>query len=343
MSFRAWLSIVTLLLIGLVVFLARKDIALAWNELANANVWILLLTIPAVLLGHVAAGEMMFSYLRRRDSSLKIGFVKAARLSMEMNFVNHVLPSGGVSGLSYMTWRLGTVGVSAGRAALAQMVRFAMQFTAFVLLLLVAVVAMALMGLVNRYVLLLSIGMAVLIVGLLVGVVFVLNSDKRVASFSYGVTRFVNRLVRIVSFGRVEELLKRRVVEAFLHDLQGDFTVLKKEKRKLVVPLLWGFVSNIADVALFFVAIWALGVVASPAPIFIAYGLASLSGVFVATPGGAGAYEAIMISFLSFAGVASAVAIAATLLARIVLMALTIGVGYFLYQHALIAYGKRRR
>lgn len=343
MSFRTWLSIITLVLIGLVIFFAREDLVLAWHELGNANIWILLLIVPAVLLGHIAAGEMMFSYLRHKDKSLGVGAVKSARLSMELNFVNHVLPSGGVSGLSYMTWRLGTLGVSPGRSALAQMVRFAMQFTAFVVLLLVAVISMALMGLANRYIVLLSIGMAILVIGVLVGVIFLLNNDLRIKKFSYGATRFVNWLVRFVSFGKVPEVLGRKIVESFLNELQDDYQVLKREKRHLGVPLIWGFVSNIADVSVFFLAFWALGAITNPAPIFIAYGLSSISGVFVATPGGAGAYEAIMISFMSLAGVAGSISIAAVLLGRIILMLITIGAGYFVYQHALITYGRKKR
>ena len=53
-----------------------------------------------------------------------------ARMALELNFVNHTLPSGGVSGISYMTWRLGKLGVSPGRAASAQVVRYVAGFIA---------------------------------------------------------------------------------------------------------------------------------------------------------------------------------------------------------------------
>jgi uncharacterized membrane protein YbhN (UPF0104 family) len=79
----------------------------------------------------------------------------------------------------------------------------------------------------------------------------------------------------------------------------------------------------------------------NPAPILIAYGVASSAGFFVFTPGGAGAYEAIMIGFLAIAGLNKGTAIAGIVLTRTILLLGTIILGYLFYQHALVKYGKR--
>ena len=59
------------------------------------------------------------------------------------------------------------------------------------------------------------------------------------------------------------------------------------------------------------------------------------------TPGGAGAYEAIMVGFLTVAGINPGVALLAILLTRVLLMLGTIVAGYAFYQQAILAHGKR--
>src|SRR5690606_26360485 len=85
---------------------------------------------------------------------------------------------------------------------------------------------------------------------------------------------------------------------------------------------------------------WALGAPVDPAIVLIAYGLSSITAITVVTPGGAGAYEAVMIAFLASAGVAADIAIAGTLLARVILMVGTIVFGYLFYQDTIVRHGK---
>ena len=94
---------VTLVLIGVIIYFSRHELLHAWELLGRVNIWILLLLIPGQILVYYAGGEMIFSYLRAKKSIDDVPPWALARMSLEMNFVNHVLPSGGVSGVSYMT------------------------------------------------------------------------------------------------------------------------------------------------------------------------------------------------------------------------------------------------
>jgi uncharacterized protein (TIRG00374 family) len=342
MSFRAWLSTITLVLIAVIIFFSRHELVHAWQLLSRVNLWILLLLIPGQLLVYYAGGEMMFSYLRAKKSIEHISPLGLARMSLEMNFVNHVLPSGGVSGISYMGWRLGGFGVSQGRSAMAQVVRYSMGFAAFIALLVVAVLIVTIDGGINRWIILVSSALVTGMLGVSVAVMFIMNSTKRMAWFASWVTRFVNNLVRRVTFGRKRAVLGHETVDHFFDELHKDYLALKADKRVLVRPFLWGLVYNAADVALFVITFWALGFIVNPAPVLIAYGVASVAGFFVVTPGGAGAYEAIMVAFLAVAGLAQGTAIAGIVLARVILLLGTIGLGYLFYQHAILKYGKKR-
>ena len=342
MSFRAWLSVTTLVLIGIIIYFSRHELTHAWELLERVNIWILLLLVPGQLLVYYAGGEMIFSYLRAKHSIERVSPLELARMSLEMNFVNHVLPSGGVSGISYMTWRLGKLGVTPGRATMSQVVRFATQFAALIALIALSVVIVTVDGNVNRWIILVSSILVSGMVGVILGCMYLMSSTKRITAFGNWLVRFTNRLVARVSFGRRRHLLAQDRVEVFFTEMHHDYLALRQDKGMLMKPFLWGIVFTVADVALFVITFWALGEAVNPAPILIAYGVAALAGFFVVTPGGAGAYEAIMVAFLAVAGVGGSVAIAGIVLTRVILLLGTIIFGYVFYQLALVKYGKRR-
>lgn len=340
MSFRVWLSIFTVVVLGMIVFFSRHEIYNAWTLLEQVNLWILALLIPGQILVYYAGGEMSFTYLRSKKSIGHVSAPELARMALEMNFVNHALPSAGVSGMSYMTWRFGHYGVSPGRATMAQVVRYATSFASFITLLLIAVFIITIDGHINRWILLFS----SLLVGAMVSVtalgVFLLSSTTRINRFSAWLVAFTNRTVKRLTMGRKQFVLNGAKVDTYFNELHQDYIALARDRKMLIKPYLWGIVYAAGDACLFMIAFFALGTFVNPAIILIAYGLASLAGFFVITPGGAGAYEAVMVAFLAIAGVTSDTAIAGILLARVILLLGTIVLGYFFYQHAILHYGK---
>ncbi|HET8883962.1 MAG TPA: lysylphosphatidylglycerol synthase transmembrane domain-containing protein [Candidatus Saccharimonadales bacterium] len=343
MSFRAWLSLATLVFITIIIFFSRQELVHAWQLLEQVNVWILLLLIPVQLLVYYAGGEMIFSYLRQKKAINDVKRLTLARMSLEMNFVNHVLPSGGVSGISYMGWRLGGYGVSPSKSTMAQVVRYAMGFVAFTALLAVAIVIVTIDGSINRWIILVSSALATVMMAAIAGFAYLMSSPKRMTQFAGWTVRTTNKLVRRITFGRRKIVLYNAQVNNFFDEMHKDYLALRSDKKVLLKPFLWGLLMTAADVSLFLITFWALGIVVNPAPILIAYGVAAMAGFFVITPGGAGAYEAIMIAFLAVAGLSQGTAIAGIVLTRVILLLGTIGLGYLFYQHAILKYGKGRR
>lgn len=339
MSIRRWLNIVTLLLIVILLVVSRHEIVQAWKLLTSVNVWILLLIIPAQALTYYSSGAMIFSYLKRKEK-LRANSLETMKMSLELNFVNHILPSGGVSGASYMAWRLKHIGVGAGRATLAQAVRVVATFAAFLVLLLISLIVITLDGGINRLTILVTSGLASTIVFGTLFLMYVLNSRTRLSSFSRFLTNAVNKFGRKF-LRRSVPLVKAETVAYFFTELHDDYLMLKKEPRLLIRPMLWGVVYNLAEVSLFLVAFWALGTPVNPAPLLIAFGLATVAGFFFVTPGGAGGYELVMIAFLASAGIDQGATVAAVLLARTLLIIGTIASGSIFYYVALEKHGKR--
>jgi len=342
MSIRTWISLITLAFLGLIVYGARNEIAHALHLLRYVDMEILWLLIPFQLLSYLMAGEMMFSYLRAKKAINEVPLMSQGRMALEMNFVNHVLPSAGVSGMSYMTWRMGKYGVTPGRATLAQLIRFVIGFASFATLLLVSLLIITIDGHINRWIIFVS---AVMIIGMFAASaagIFLISGERRYRRFSQWVSRTINTIVRTITFGKHKRILQLQTVVDFFEEINKDYRIILREKKLLRGPYVWGLAFNVFEVLLFMTAFWALGASVNPAAVLIAYGLASGASFFVATPGGAGAYEVVMAAFLVAAGVDNKVAIAGTVLTRVILLLGTIIVGYVFYQDALVRYGKTK-
>lgn len=337
-SGRTWVSVITITFLALVLYLARHEIEKAYGLLGQVNLWVLVLLLPLQFVSYYAAGEMIFSYLKRQKHIKQAGPLMLTRLALEMNFVNHVLPSGGVSGISYMGWRLKHFGVSASRSTTAQLVRMVSAFGSFTVLLLIAVILMIFDGDINRWVVGSTVGLVSIMFGAFFIVVYLLNHERRLTTVSRRLVAVANRVARL--FG-MKRRITREPLEKFFGEIREDYRLIRGKKGMLFVPFLWGLLFNVAEVAMFYVAFLALGYPINPAPLVIAYGLAGVAGFFMVTPGGAGAYEAIMVTFLAVAGLNPGVALLGILLTRVLLMLGTIAAGYVFYQQAILKYGKQ--
>ncbi len=341
LSARGWLTVITLVLLGVVIFFAQGQILKAWELIGSINLWILALLIPVQFFSYYATGGMIFSYLRSKGDLRDVSHWRMARFALELNFVNHVLPSGGAAGFSYLGWLLNKYKVSVARTTMAQIVRFALTFISFVLLLMVAVTMLILDHRIDRVILLICIALGVVATGAIVAGVLILENKKRLESFSAWMTRFINRIVAKVTRGRKRKILKDSIILNFFSELHEDYLAIRRDRRILIKPFIWAVLANVADVVLIWIAFWSLGYMINPALLFVAFGIASLAGGISAIPGGAGVYETIMITFLASSQVPAEVAIAGTLLARVTLVLGTILFGYLFYQLTINKYGKR--
>ena len=335
------MTAVTLVMLAAVVIFAWPEIVKAWALLDSVNLWILALLIPVQFFSYYATGGMIFSYLRSKGDLKQVSHWRITRIALELNFVNHILPSGGAAGFSYLGWVLSRHGVKAGRATMAQLIRFTLTFVAFVMILVIAVIFLVADGRINRLIIVLASLIVVICVGVIFGAIYVIGSARRLKKFSAWLTRLVNGCVNKVTRGKKPAVLADTILPDFFGELHQDYLSIRKDARILIKPFIWAILTNIADVALIWIAFWSLGYEVSPAILFVAFGVSSLASAVAATPGGAGVYEAIMIAFLASSNVPPDVAIAGTLLARVTLVLGTILFGYVFYQLTVLKYGRR--
>ncbi|QQS17443.1 flippase-like domain-containing protein [Candidatus Saccharibacteria bacterium] len=339
-SGRFWLNIITILLIIIVLVAARKQLYEAWKLLGQVNIWILLLLIPLQFASYYTNSEIFFTYLRARGQLRKTSALEATSMALELNFVNHVFPSGGVSGISYMVWRLGKLGVSAGQATMAQLMRYVVQLGTFALLLAIALVVATLENRTSNWVVMISTGVLTSIVFLVVFGSYLVGSEERMKSFAHWLTRTVNAIIGKLTFKRRNSVLSIEKTEKFFLEFHDDYMILRRDKKLLIKPTIWAVAFNLIDLSLFMISFWALNIPFNVSVLLIAYGAAAAAGFLVLTPGGAGAYEAIMVAVLTAGGMSASAAFAGVVLTRATLIAGSLLTGFMAYQHALKKYGQ---
>lgn len=263
-----------------------------------------------------------------------------SRIALELNFVNHILPSGGAAGFSYLGWVLSKHGVGAGRATMAQIIRFVLAFISFVLVVLVAVIVLMFDQQIDRMIISVSAALVLIAATVTFLVIYSVNNHSRLIRLSRWVTNVTNKTAKFITRGKKREVLNLTTVENFFTEIHNDYLEIRNDKKVLLRPFVWSIFSNLVDVSLILIAFMSLGFWVNPATLFIAFGIASIVSIISVSPGGAGIYETIMITFLASAGVSAEVAIAGTLLARATLLIGTILFGYIFYQLTINKYGK---
>lgn len=337
-GFKQILSILTFGLVGLILFLARDDLKNAVGHLGEMNIWILLLLIPAQILMYFTAGQIYFAYLKARKPGIKISLWKLMRMSFEINFTNHILPSGGASGLAYVVWRLKEYNITAGQATMMHILRYAIAAMATVLQMLVALFFLGISGALSGWIFWLSV---LICVGMAVGIVFILfivASKKRIDWFGKIATRFINWLGRVIFFWKKGEVvvISQEKLDKFLMDMHQDYTEVRAKPALMIKPFLWGSAYAFIDAMTYFITFLALGIVPNVWAIILAQGIASIVGTIAITPGGAGFYEAVMMSYFVAAGASLESGFIATVVTRVIVLLGTIVFGWGFYQHALL-------
>jgi len=336
MKFKLWLNVITFAALGLVVFLAWSDVAHAFQKMLTLNIWILLLIVPAQLFAYFSLAKVFLYFFKAIDVKLTVRQLFAPML--ELNFVNHVFPSGGASGFSYLTMRLKPYGVSTAKSTLGQLARFVSTFIAYVVLMFVALFVLALQGNVNPLVVLAVSSIAFTILFSTSVLMFVISEKSRIDRFTTRMAMWVNKVIHIFRPKHPETISLRGVRKMFL-ELHEDYVQVRGNLKGLIPVMRWALLTNLAEVSLLYIAFLAHGAWVNPGAVLIALVVANLVGLIAILPGGVGLYEPLMTAVLISGGIPGALALSATLVYRVISLLVSLLTGYFLYHRALNRYG----
>jgi len=112
------------------------------------------------------------------------------RASLELNFVNHVFPSGGVTGLSYFSLRLRDgPKLSSGKATLVHITKIGLTFLSFELLIIFGLFSLAIMGRVSNITVMVAASLSTLLLVGTGGFVYIVGSQSRINNFFTALTK----------------------------------------------------------------------------------------------------------------------------------------------------------
>ena len=344
--FRKILSVVTLILLAFVIWGAKDEVAQAITYLGQTNIWIILLLIPEQLFMYFCCGQMFFSYMQAKKNAKKIPLWDLTRISFELNFVNHAVPSGGVSGLGYITWRLKPYGATAGQTSFMYLLRYFITIITNQIQTIIAIIILVINGNLPEtasWILAVVAATCVGIIIALIAVVLIASSKKRINWFAKTGTKFVNWCVKTITFGHKQNILKLAVVQKYFTDIHLDLMEARKNLKLIVRPILWGVVYSFLEVATYWIVSISMGHPEILPAIMVGEAIGSVIGGILVTPGGVGGYEGAMIYIMSLLGVELGLATAVVVTTRVIVLVSTIATGYGFYQHAISTIGKKEK
>lgn len=336
MKWKLWLNIITFVALGVVIFAARDEISHVFKHLSDLNLVVLLFMIPAQLVVYLSLAKLFFHFFLA--TGVPVPFKALVSPMVELNFVNHVFPSGGVSGFSYLTMRLKPFGVSTAKSTLAQLGRFALMFVSFIALLLVALLLLAIEDRTSGLMVLAVSAVTFVLLFITTVLIYVIGSEARITVFTKTLARILNRVIHVFRRKHPETISLENVHKTFL-ELHEDYRLLRQEPRRMRKALLWGFLSSASELLLLYIAFVAHGEFVNPGAVIVAYVIANLVGFIAILPGGIGLYEPLMTAVLISGGVSPALALSATLVYRVISLLLSLISGYALYHRAIQRHG----
>lgn len=333
---RRWkllLNIITIVALVLFLFLIREQIVQTFENIGRIHWWVLIIIVLLQLWNYDAQTRLYLSLFKIVGNrfSYKNMFIAA----LELNFINNIFPSGGVSGISYFGARLRSDKVTAGKATLVQMMKLLMLYVSFEVLLVVGLLLVAAEGQINDLVLLASVAISTALIlgtGLFV---YILGSKQRVEQFHRLIKRLVNKTVRKVTRTPQRPTIELARVHFLLVELYENFRTIKSKITDLKMPLVHALFANLSEILCIYIVYIAFGEWVNLGAIIIAYSVANFAGLISVLPGGIGIYEALMTTVLVASGIPVALSLPVTIMYRVLTAAIQLPPGYYFYHRAL--------
>ena len=333
---RRWKLILNLVTLGaliVLVYAIRHQLGDTFNNLARVHGWALLLIIPVEALNYHAQAKLYQRLFGIVGNQLEYKYLFKAAL--ELNFVNHVFPSGGVTGLSYFSLRLRDgANLSAAKATLVHFMKLVLTFLSFELLIVFGLFTLAVMGRVNNLVILVAGSLSTLLLVGTVGFFYLVESRRRINAFFTNLSLLLNRIILLVR-PKHPETINIMKLHTMVDDFHGNYREIKQSYRELQGPFFYALLANATEVMAVYVVFIAFGHFVNIGAVILAYAIANFAGLISVLPGGVGIYEALMVTTLASTGVPAKISLPVIVMYRVVNTLIQIPPGYYLYQQTL--------
>ena len=161
-----------------------------------------------------------------------------------------------MGGLAFLTYRLLPYNVTAGQASFLYLFRYAVTTVINYVQALIAIGVLLILNLIPdeaKWIIPVSLLMNMGVFFFLWLVIYVASSGKRIEFFSRTVSRIMNRVVRIFTFGHKRQLMKYEKISNYFADIHESVKIAKENKRYLKKPAIWGVVYSFCEIATYWI------------------------------------------------------------------------------------------
>ena len=334
---RTIISLVTLALVGYVIYQNWDGFVETFENLNHANIFVILLLVPEQLFMYYSCGQIFFSYLEGKYHK-KFTKKEKLKISTELNFVNRAVPAGSLGGLAYLTYRMRPFDVTAGQSSFLYIFRFAITTVVNYVQALIAILVLFFLGSIPAeatWVIWVSLLMNMGVFTILGLIIYVASSKKRIEWFAKIVGKFLSFVTKSATFGYKKSLFKREKLQEYFLSIHDCVMIVKKDKKSLWRPTMWGFVYSLCEIGVYWIVACAMGRPEILPVIMVGEAIGSVFDGIVPY----GPYELGMagVMGLLLGGTEEAVAISVitVVMARALSLIFTIMTGYWPYQQAI--------
>ena len=326
-------NIVTIAALAIFLFAIRDQLVETFEEITHVRWWVLFAFIPLLVWKYDAQARLYRSLFVIVGN--KFSYRHMYETALELNFVNTVFPSGGVSGISYYGMRMRSDNVTGGKATLVQLMKLGLQFLSFEVLLAVGLLALAIGGDVNVFIFMLTVILATLLIVGTALMAYILGAKRRITVFHKAVRNLVNGTYKLVTRGKGQKHYELERMHTLLLELHNNYLTIRKQWRDLKRPFYFALLTNVAEIFTIYCVYLAFGQWVNIGAIILAYSVANFAGFVSVLPGGVGIYEALMTTVLVAAGVPAALSLSVTIMFRVLSTLIQLPAGYYFYHRTI--------
>src|SRR6266404_6466290 len=228
-KWRLVLTAATFIALAILIYTQRKQIVDVIVNLGKVNAWALLLMIPLEAANYDAYARLYKSLFKILGKDVL--YWPMYKLTLELNFVNHILPSGGVSGISYFNIRMRAFGVGAAKSSLTQVMKLLLLFISFQPLLILGIFLLAIRGHVNNLIMVIASSIITLLVVGTFAFIYTIEDRGRINTVLTAITKALNKLIGLVR--RNSETISIAGAQMVFDELHDNYKLLKDNWREL--------------------------------------------------------------------------------------------------------------
>jgi putative heme transporter len=332
------LNLFTILALAVMVYLTRHQVVEALKRIPELNLVALIMIIPIQTISYYAVARYYKSYFKTLGVDTRLKHL--AKVSLEMNFVNQVFPSGGVSGFSYLSHRMSSLGVSGAKATNAQAMRFTLTFLATAIYVFLGLIILAAFGRASSFVIMIATFIICGALTITAVTAYIVGSTARIKSLLGALPKFINFVATKFRIKKGNVFSEEKLGHYF-EALHKDYMMVIKNWRNLKTPFLWLALMLAMEIATIYVVYVAFGDWINPGALVLGYAVANIAGLVSIIPGGVGVYEALMAGTMNAVGIPGGVALSVTVVYRLLNMLIFLPPGYYFYHKVMSSEGGR--